>query len=324
MTTRAEPLVGRRRKERRSIPPYGDGSHPNRVSNLLDSVLAPCRFAPFKEIGLVSGGSYYLTAEEIYIDIEPRFQIALDRVEEFVEALGALEDDFKLSLSVRSRHLMRYEVLEEWDLSAIPAKAWSPNPDSLRPLQSHRDMSFILALRVVTDRQGLRKNGLDPGKVLCCKEFNIREPVISSNFPFEWRKFGEETDYPEEMLWVINWKVDKEDENRFDRPVDEFLTVWGNSKAEAALLKLGGVAGSHNLAWKMLAAEITTEIWWEVISKIKEPPSADDDRTLAGQVFSRLSMESGRPYEEISGLRNDVDGRLELRKLISTIVKVVD
>ena len=126
------------------------------------------------------------------------------------------------------------------------------------------------------------------------------------------------------MLWVVNWKVDPADESAYDRPVNEVLTVWGNSKAEEALLKMGGVAGSRNLAWKMLAAEVTTEIWWEVISKIEEPPSNDDDSTLAGQVFSRLSMASGTYYEEIHGLRNDEYGREELRKLISTIIKVVD
>lgn len=324
MTTRAEAQVRRRRRERRAIPPFGDGTHPNRVSNLLESALAPSRFAPFPESGFVNDGPYFLNSEEVDLEVEPRFQITLDRVDELVAALGIREDDLRVSLSVRSRHLMRYEVLEEWKLSTIPAKAWSPDPDSLRSLQSHRDMSFIFALRVVADRSALRENGLDPGKVLCRKEFNIREPVISSNFPFEWRKFGEETDYPEEMLWVINWNVDRADESPYDRPVDEVLTVWGNSKAEAALLKMGGVAASRNLAWKMLAAEITTEIWWEVISTIEEPPSTDEDGTLAGQVFSRLSMESGRPYEEIHGLRNDEDGRLELRKLISTIVKVVD
>ena len=324
MTTRAEAQVRRRRKERRAIPPFGDGTHPNRVSNLLDSALGPCRFAPFPESRFVSDEPYYLNSEEVNLEVEPRFQIALDRVDELVSALGAREDDLKLSLSVRSRHLMRYEVLEEWDLSSIPAKAWSPDPDSLSPLQSHRDMSFILAMRVVADRPALRKHALDPGKVLCRKEFNIREPVISSNFPFEWRKFSEETEYPEEMLWVVIWKIDEADESPYDRPVDEVLTVWGNSKAEASLSKMGGVAGSRNLAWRMLAAEITTEIWWQVISTIEEPPSNGDASTLAGQIFSHLSMESGRLYEEIHGLRNDEDGRTELRKLISTIVKVVD
>ena len=324
MTTRIEARVMRRRKERRAIPPFGDGTHPNRVSNLLDSALAACRFSPFPESGFVSDGPYYLNSQEVDLKVEPRFQIALDRVDELVSALGTREDDLRLSLSVRSRHLMRYEVLEEWDLSTIPAKAWSPGLGSLRPLQSHRDMSFILALRVVADRPALRKNGLDPGKVLCRKEFNVREPVISSNFPFEWVQFGKETGYPEEMLWVVKWKVDAADESPYDRPVDEVLTVWGNSKAEAALLKMGGVAGSRNLAWKMLAAEITTEIWWEVISTIEEPPSNADDSTLAGQVFSRLSMESGKHYEEIHELRNEEDGRLELRKLISAVVKVVD
>ena len=324
MTTRTEAQVRRRRKERRAIPPFGDGTHPNRVSNLLDSALAPCRFAPFPESGFVSDEPYYLNSEEVDLEVEPRFQIALDRVDELVSALGAREDDLRLSLSARNRHLMRYEVLKEWDISTIPAKAWSPDSAILRPLQSHRDMSFILALRIVADRPALRKNGLDPGKVLCRKGFNVREPVISSNFPFEWVQFGEETGYPEEMLWVVNWNVDASDESAYDRPVDEVLTVWGNSKAGEALLKMGGVAGSHNLAWKMLAAEITTEIWWEVISKIEGPPPNDEDSTLVGQVFSRLSMASGRYYEEIHGLRNDEDGREELRKLISTIIKVVD
>ena len=324
MTTRAGAQVRRKRKERRAIPPFGDGSHPNRVSNLLDSALAPCRFAPFPESGFLSDEPYYLNAEEVELDVEPRFQIALDRVDELLSALGAREDDLRLSLSVRSRHLLRYEVLKEWDLSTIPAKAWSPDPNSLRPLQSHRDMSFILAMRVVADSPALRKNALDPGKVLCRKEFNVREPVISSNFPFEWRTFGGVTGYPEEMLWAIKWNDDRPDERLYDRPVDEVLTVWGNSKAMAALLKIGGVAGSRNLAWKMLAAEITTEIWWEVINTIEEPPSTSDYSTLAGQVFSRLSMESGISYEEIHGLRDDEDGRLQLRKLISTIVRVVD
>ena len=324
MTTRTEPRVRRRRKERRAIPPFGDGSHPNRVSNVLDSVLAPCRFAPFPESRFVSNEPYYLNSEEVDLEVEPRFQIALDRVDELVSALGAREDDIRLSLSARSRHLMRYEVLKEWDLSNIPAKAWSPHPESLRSLQSHRDMSFILAMRVVADRPALRRNGLDPGKVLCRKEFNVKEPVISSNFPFEWVKFGEETGYPDEMLWVVKWKVDAADESPYDRPVDEVLTVWGNSKAEAALLKMGGAAGSRNLAWKMLAAEITTEIWWEVITKIEQPPPDSDDSTLAGQAFSRLSMASGRHYEEIYGLRNEEDGRVELRELISIILKVVD
>ena len=324
MTTRTEAQVMRTRTERRAIPPFGDGSHPNRVSNLLDSALAACRFAPFPLSRFINDGPYYLKTEEVELDVKPRFHIEIDRVDELVSALGTREDDLRLSLSVRSRHLMRYDVLKEWDLSTIPANAWSPEAESLGHLQSHRDMSFILALRVVADRSALRKNGLDPGKVLCRKEFNIKEPVVSSNFPFEWRKFGEETDYPEEMLWAINWNVPSEDGNSFNRPVDEVLTVWGNSKAEVALSKIGRVAGAGYLAWKMLAAEITTEIWWTVISTIDEPPSTDDDSTLAWQVFSRLSMESGKTFEEIHELRNDEDGRPELRKLVSTIVKVVD
>ena len=314
----------RRRKERRAIPPFGDGNHPNRVSNLLDRVLSHCRFAPFQDSGFVTNEPYYLNPDEIGRDIEPRFQIALDRINELVTALGASQDDLSLSLSTRSRHLMRYELLKEWDLGSIPARVWSPDAESLRHLQSDRDMSFVLAMRVVSDRPALKMKGLDPGTVLSRKEFNVRESVISSNFPFEWVEFGEETGYPEEMLWAVKWHVGASDESPFDRPVDEVLTVWGNSKAEAALHKMGAVPGSRNLAWKMIAAEIITEIWWEVISNIEEPPPNSDDSTLAGQAFNRLSMASGRDYAEIHGLRDDEDGRVELRKSISSIVKVVE
>ena len=86
---------------------------------------------------------------------------------------------------------------------------------------------------------------------------------------------------------------------------------------------MGEASGSRNLAWKMLAAEITTDIWWEVIRTIEEPPPGDDETTLAGQIFSRLSREAGWDYEEVHTLRNDQDGRVTLRKLISTIFKVV-
>ena len=313
----------RRRRERRAIPPFGDGNHPNRVSNLLDSVLAPCRFAPFPHSGLIKQEPYYLNADEVDLDVAPRFQFELAHVSELVSGLGAQKEDFKLSLSARSRHHKRYEILNEWDLASVPANAWSPNPDVLRPLQSHRDISFILAMRVTADKPELRENGLEPGKVLCRKEFKVKESVVSEHFPFDWGTFGEGDEYPAEMLWTVKWMIDKEDDNPYLRPVDEVLMVWGNSKAETPLLKMAGAPGARNLAWRMLAAEIITEIWWEVLQKIAAPPPANDESTLAGQMFSRLSQQSGRPYEEILELRNDEDGRLELRKLISAIVKVV-
>ena len=324
MTSGTESLLTRRRKERRAIPPFGDGDHPNRVSNLLDRVLAGCRFAPFPKSGFVSEEPYFLNSHEVDLEVQPRFIIELAHVDELVSALGAAEDDLKLSLSARSRHLMRYEVMNEWDLSAIPPSAWSPDPKRLRFLQSRRDMSFILAIRVVKDSLKLRKNGLDPGRVLCRKEFNIRESVDSTNFPFQWVEFGGETDFPEEILWFVKWKVDEADDDPYTRPVDEVLIVQVNSKANLPLLNMNGASGSHNLAWKMLAAEITFEIWWKVIAKIAEPPPNDDDSTLAGQIFSRLSMESGKHYDEIHAFRKDDEGPTELRKLISTILRVVD
>ena len=323
MTTRTEAArVLRRRKERRAIPPFGDGKHPNRVSNLLDRVLAECRFAPFPHSGFVKDEPYFLSSEELDLELEPRFQFELERLDELVSAIGAGKAALMMSLSVRSRHLMRYEVLGEWDLSSIP-HSWSPNPVGLRPFQTHRDTSFILALRVGADEPDLRENGLDAGKVVCRKEFHVRESVITTSFPFEWRKFEEETGFPEEMLWVVKWTIDEQGERAYDRPVDEVLTVWVNSKANAPLLKLDGISGARNLAWKMLAAEIATEIWWEVIANIVEPPKQADASTLAGQVFGRLWQESGRSYDEIHDLRKDEEGRLELRKLISTILKVV-
>ena len=312
-----------RRKERRSVPPFGDGKHPNRVSNLLDRVLAPCQFAPFPRSGFLKDEPYFLSVEDEYLDASPRFHFELDQVDELLAALGAQPKDLKLSLSVRSRHLMRYEVLGDWHLSSIPTN-WSPNSNQLQPLQSHRDMTFILAMRVNSEKPELKDNGLDFGKVLCRKEFHIRERTIATNFPFEWVEFGGETGFPEEMLWVVRWKVDEEDENPYDHPVNEILTVWVNSKANAPLLKMDAVSGSRNLAWKMLAADITTEIWWQVIANIQETPSEDERDTLAGQVFGRLAQAGGRSYEEIHDFRRDQDGRVEIRKLISSILKVVN
>ena len=95
MTTEIKNQVMRRRKERRAIPPFGDGTHPNRVSNLLDNALAPCRFAPFPDSGFVSGEPYYLDSEEQGLDIEPRFRIGLDRVGELISAIGARKDDLR-------------------------------------------------------------------------------------------------------------------------------------------------------------------------------------------------------------------------------------
>lgn len=313
-----------RRRERRAIPPFGDGNHPNRVSNLLDSVLAPCRFAPFPHSGLIKQEPYYLNADEVNLEIAPRFQFELANVDELVCRLNAQKEDFKLSLSARSRHHKRYEILNEWDISSVPTNAWSPDPNVLRPVQSHRDISFILAMRVTADRPELRESGLEPGKVLCRKEFNVKESVVSANFPFGWGEFGEGTEYPGEMLWAVKWMVDEGDDDPYLRPVDEVLMVWGNSKAEAPLLKMAGMPGARNLAWRMLTAEIVTEIWWEVLQKIAAPPPDNDESTLAGQIFSQLSQQSGRSYEEILDLSKDEEGRFELRKLISSIVKVVD
>ena len=45
------------RKERRAIPPFGDGTDPNTISNILDNILSQCRFAPFGAVGFTNHGT---------------------------------------------------------------------------------------------------------------------------------------------------------------------------------------------------------------------------------------------------------------------------
>ena len=97
-----------------------------------------------------------------------------------------------------------------------------------------------------------------------------------------------------------------------------------NKKAEEPLLKIAKVTQGRNIGWKMLAAEITTEIWYEVLTNIEGEPGEDDTGSLAEQIFSNLAQVSGRSYAEILDLpKEDEDGRTELRGFISQILKVV-
>ena len=307
-----------RRRERRTIPPFGDGSNPSQVSQAISNSLGPCRFAPFPDRPFIDGRSYALEASEYDRDIEPRFELPITNIRNLASIVGAASGDLCLSVSARARHLKRYLPLQEWSLDAVPG-TWCPEPTLLKDLQGHRDISFILAVRVVSDTPHLSKNGLEKGKVLSRREFAVKRPMDSS-FPFKWVDFSE-TAYPDEMLWVISWE---EEDRDYNLPVNDILTVLVNKKADEALAKSAEVKQGRNIAWKMLASEITTEIWCEALTDIQDIPSEDDYETLAGQIFARISSVSGKSYPEILGLMDDEqDGRAKIRGLVSQLIKVV-
>ncbi len=243
-------------------------------------------------------------------------------MDELSNRLGLHEDDIDVGLSVRSTHLRRYEVLQSWSADSVPFDPWSPHFAKLTGLQSGRGMDFILAIRVVADRKKLLRQGLSRGKVLCRKVFSVKETIDTFSFPFQWAQFGGETDYPEEALWAIKW-IYHDDDNRFARPVDQVLTVLVNEKAEGPLCAMSEVQQANDLAWRMLAADITTQIWADVLSNLDEEPDENDTETLVGQVFARLSSISGMPYAEIKGLVKQDDSLMELRNLVARILKVV-
>ena len=319
MTT--EPNRSQQRRERRAIPPFGDGASPNAVSNILDSVLAECRFAPFAGMAL-GAETHFLAEDEAEHPIEPRFRILLDRIDELGNTLGLHPEDLEVGLSVRNRHLRRYEILGKWGIAELPIDGWSPDPAMLKDLQSEREIDFILAVRVVASRGQLSAQGLDANKVLCRKVFSVREPSDASTFPFRWANFGEGTEYPEEALWVVEPKSPYDDDE-FGLPVSDLLTVVVNASARDSLQAMDAAKGSNGLAWRMLAADITTQIWANVLSKIDYEPEEDDTESLAGQVFSRLSEASGRPYADLKELASGDDHNTELRNLVARILKVV-
>ena len=312
----------RRRKERRSIPPFGDGTDPNATSNVLDNLLAKCRFTPFPNMGLDNGDTYFLSPDEATRAIEPKFEIVIDRVDELRNRLGVREEEIEVGMSIRSRHLRRYEVLKRWNLNSIPLEPWSPDPKKIARLHSERGTDFVLAVRVVATRKQLILQGLDPNKVLTRRVFSVKENVETFTFPFRWVKFGEGTDYPEELLWAIEWK-EMDDDAPFERPVGELLTVLANEKAESMLRAMNEAHGSNDLGWRMLAADITTHIWADVLSKTENEPDENDQETLVGQVFARLSRASGMPYSDLKPLVKQDDSLESLRSYVARILKVV-
>ena len=310
------------RKERRAIPPFGDGKDPNATSNVLDNLLAKSRFTPFPNVGLDNIDTYFLSSDEANRAIEPKFEIVVNQVDELTNRLGLREGDIEVGMSIRSRYLRMYQVLQRWNLASIPLDPWSPAPEKIARLQSERGMDFVLAVRVVATRKQLILQGLDPNKVLARRVFSVKENVEAFTFPFQWVKFGEGNHYPEQSLWVIEWK-DLDDEAPFERPVGEVLTVLVNEKAESSLRAMNEVHGSNDLGWRMLAADITTQIWADLLSKTENEPNEEDHETLAGQVFARLSRASGIPYSDLKSLVGQDDSREELRSFVAQILNVV-
>ena len=317
-------VVSHQRHSRRLVPPFGDGSNPSGLSNLLARVLESCKFAPYRDVRISDEDSYTLLPEDADRPVEPRFELTVsdDVAQRLLQALNCAIDDLAMGLTLRNRHLRQYETLETWKLSELPDGVWELPTTKLgvNGLHTGRDIDFVLSLRVISKRRELEEQGLGLGKTLVRKEFSVRESVDTSTFPFRWSEFGGASGYHEKLLWAVEWKQ-TEDERRFDLPVHEVLTVIGNAKADEKLSAMS--RASNGLAWRMLAAEIITQIWSEVLSKTIDAPDEDDTYTLAGQVFSHLAYASGMTYKELPELGSE-DGLTKLRGLVSASLEVVE
>ena len=74
----------------------------------------------------------------------------------------------------------------------------------------------------------------------------------------------------------------------------------------------------------MLAAEITTQIWADVLTNIEYEPDESDTETLGGQVFANLSRASELPYADVKGLVEEDEYLTKLRNCIARILRVVE
>lgn len=302
------------------LPPFGDGASPNSLSSLLDNVLEGCGFAPFAG-PLTTDPSYYLEPAEADNSLNPKFSFTVSRIDEVASRLPVSEDQMEIVVSARSRRLKRYFPLGRWSLPDAPAR-WSPESQDLAALPPGGDTDFIVAIRIVADGPALSADGLGPGKVLCRREFAVRRRVDAVAFPFSWREFGADTEYPPELLWAIRWKDADTDADRFARPIDDVLTVYMNKAAEPRLVAMNAAAGKGDLAWRMLASEIMTLIWSEVLKGTWSTPDPTDQETLAGQVYARLAKASGKAYDDLPAMAEE-HGLLELRSHIAKILGVV-
>ena len=323
MTTAAatSQWLGQHRVERRLIPPFGDGTDPNSLSNVLDTVLTKCRFSPFPDGLLLDETTYVLSIDDAERTICPQFELVIGQLDELERRLSLRAEDLAVGLSVRSRHFRRYEVLERWAVDEVP-EVWSPDSAKLEKFQSERGMEFVLGIQISVHRAALALQGLEAGKVICRKVFSVTMPSENFGFPCRWRKFGGDTEYPEEALWVIEWN-EPEDGRQYELPVDQVLIVLINEKAQEPLRLTGSVHGTNDIAWKILAADITTQIWADVLADYEGEPKEDDTETLVGQIFARLSRVSGLPYPEIRGSVAPDDSLVSLRNHVTKILRVV-
>ena len=316
--------IRRHRTERRPLPPFGDGRDPSALSSLLDGALDACRFAAFPDLALGADSDYILDSEDPYRAIAPQFELVVPGLADLTRHLDLRPEDLSVAVSVRGRHLRRYDVLGHWPVDALPAVPWRPPASRLAPVQTGRRLDFVISLRVVGHREQLRRIGIGVGTVLCRREFAIKEPPASESFPMEWVDF-EGSEHPVETLWVIEWREDIPE--RYDCRVEEALRVLVNRRVEQPLLNMNRVAGVNSLGWKLMAADITTQIWADVLENVEDEPGESDHESLAGQVFSRLAAASGMSYAELPDLIHGDDRRAdklsELRGLVAKLFNVV-
>ena len=300
------------------LPPFGDGVSPNKLSNLLDNVLAKCRFSPFPHVPETES-PYYLEQMDADRPLEPRFVFKLDGLDEVTKHLSVSADCLALGVSVRSRKLKMYKAIASWPVTDVPPQ-WSPTSTDMKSVQTRDALEFVLSVRVIADDPVLATHGLGLGKVLCRKDFAIWQHVHAVAFPFSWREFGGNTEYPAELLWAIKWYDTADD--RFSRPIGDVLTVYMNKAAEERLHSMNAAAGRGDFAWKLLAAEIIVQIWGDVLKGTSVDPDPTEDDTLVGQVYSKLAKASGRAYADIRELGSE-DGLTELRSHVAKMIGVV-
>lgn len=301
------------------LPPFGNGVSPNKLSNLLDNVLAKCQFSPYPDRPETES-AYYLEQMDADRPFEPRFVFQLNGLDEIAEHLSVPADRLALGVSVRSRKLKMYEAIASWPVTDVPPR-WSPKSIDMKSVQTRDALEFVLSVRVIADDPALETRGLGGGMVLCRKEFAIRHHVDAAAFPFSWREFGGDTEYPAELLWAVKWHDDTDDD-RFSRPIRDVLTVYMNKAAEEHLHSMNAATDKGDFAWKMLAAEIIVQIWSDVLRGTSVDPDPSENDTLVGQIYGKLAKESGRPYADIRALGSD-DGLTELRSYVAKIIGVV-
>ena len=187
-------------------------------------------------------------------------------------------------------------------------------------------MDFVMSLRVASDRKELSEQGFLRGTVILRKVFSVKQlTIMESSFPMKWDDFGK-LGYPKEALWVIEWTGgDFDEEEVFNRPIGEVLMVYLNNAAEATLNEMDEALGK-GMAYKMLATEILTQIFSDVIEHMKNEPTPGDTSTLAHQVLAKIEGVTGMDFDTIrETLKPDSDiSHKDLRNYVAQVCKLVN